>query len=166
MSILSTDSELHGSPPFDSNLLLASTLFEAVFQSSTTMEDPELAAIRARRMNQLQGPGGAGGVGNKQNDAQARQAAAEQQEEMKNSILSQCLHQDAIVRLSNLAAVKPEKARMVENMIIQMARRGQIAGKMSDTALRQLLDRVSEQTQKTTTVKFDRRRAAIDSDSD
>uniref|UniRef100_A0A1I8A8V2 Programmed cell death protein 5 n=1 Tax=Steinernema glaseri TaxID=37863 RepID=A0A1I8A8V2_9BILA len=163
LSVLSADTELFGSPPIDSEQLLTSTLFE----DYTTMEDPEMAAIRARRMAQLQGGAGqAADGGANQKEAQARKAAAEQQEDMKNSILSQCLHQDAIARLSNLAAAKPEKARMVENMIVQMARRGQIAGKMSDAALRQLLDRVSEQTQRTTTVKFDRRRAAIDSDSD
>ncbi|TKR62576.1 hypothetical protein L596_026510 [Steinernema carpocapsae] len=107
------------------------------------------------------------GAGNQNPEAQAKaRQAAEQQEEMKNTILSQCLQQDAMSRLSNLAAAKPQKAQMVENMIIQMARRGQIAGKMSDAQLKQLLDRFSEQTQRTTTVKFDRRRAAIDSDSD
>lgn len=34
----------------------------------------------------------------------------------------QILDQQALARLSNLAAVKPEKARSVEGMIIQMAR--------------------------------------------
>uniref|UniRef100_A0A0R3S0I4 Programmed cell death protein 5 n=1 Tax=Elaeophora elaphi TaxID=1147741 RepID=A0A0R3S0I4_9BILA len=101
-------------------------------------------------------------------DAQAEKAkeAAEREENMKNAILSQVLDQNAMARLSNLSAAKPEKARMAENMIVQMARRGQIAGKMNDEALRQLLTRFSEQTRQTTTVKFDRRRAAIDSDSD
>ncbi|CAG9534570.1 unnamed protein product [Cercopithifilaria johnstoni] len=105
-----------------------------------------------------------GGMGNTQ--AEKAKEAAEREENMKNAILSQVLDQDAMARLSNLSAAKPEKARMVENMIVQMARRGQIAGKMDDESLRRLLTRFSENTRQITTVKFDRRRAAIDSDSD
>lgn len=79
------------------------------------------------------------------------------------------MDQQALVRLSNLAAAKPEKAQMVEGALINMARlainvinifivlylfrRGQIAGKMSDESLKQLMERVSQQTQKCTTVK-------------
>ncbi|MFH4973676.1 hypothetical protein AB6A40_000385 [Gnathostoma spinigerum] len=124
------------------------------------MDDPELDAIRTQRLSQLSQSGDA--------DAKQKQAreAAEQQETIKNSILSQVLDQQAMVRLSNIAAAKPEKAQRVENLIVEMARRGQIAGKLNDESLRQLLDRISEQTKKTTTVKFDRRRAAIDSDSE
>nr|CRZ25425.1 Bm3026 [Brugia malayi] len=105
-----------------------------------------------------------GEAGNEQ--AEKAKEAAEREENMKNRILSQVLDQNAMARLSNLSAAKPEKARMVENMIVQMARRGQIVGKMNDEKLRQLLSHFSERTRQTTTVKFDRRRAAIDSDSD
>ncbi|VDM65538.1 unnamed protein product [Strongylus vulgaris] len=70
---------------------------------------------------------------------------AENQENAVNSLLSQILDQQALVRLSNLSAVKPEKAKMVE--------RGQIVGKLSDDALKQLMERVATQTTRTTTVK-------------
>lgn len=77
------------------------------------------------------------------------------------------LDQEARARLSNIAIAKPEKARQVESMIINMARFGQITGKLGDAQLRDLLDKISEKTQKPETkVKFDRRRAAIDSDED
>ncbi|EPB73485.1 Double-stranded DNA-binding domain protein [Ancylostoma ceylanicum] len=95
----------------------------------------------------------------------ARQQA-ENQENAVNSMLSQILDQQALVRLSNLSAVKPEKAKMVESAVINMARRGQIVGKLSDEALKQLMERVSMQTTRTTTVKFDRRRNNLDSDDD
>ncbi|VDM97676.1 unnamed protein product [Thelazia callipaeda] len=98
--------------------------------------------------------------------AEEKKKAAEREDEMKNAILSQILDQDAMSRLSSLSAVKPEKAKMVENMIIQMRRNGQIAGKITDETLKQLLNRFSEHERQTTVVKFDRRRAAIDSDSD
>lgn len=75
------------------------------------------------------------------------------------------LDQDAFSRLSNLAAVKPDKANAVENLIVRMARTGQLRGKLTDEAFKDLLDKVGGQ-QKTTTVKFDRRRAQLDSDDD
>ncbi|KAH7723656.1 Double-stranded DNA-binding domain containing protein [Aphelenchoides avenae] len=125
------------------------------------MSEDDLSAIRAQRMAELQGGGLNGGPSKE--DAKKM---AEQQEMAVNSMLKQLLDQQALARLSNLEAVKPEKARQVQGMIIQMARTGQISGKLSDEGFKQLLDRVSERTQKTTTVKFDRRRAALDSDDE
>nr|KAF6318802.1 programmed cell death 5 [Pipistrellus kuhlii] len=51
--------------------------------------------------------------------------------EMRNSILAQVLDQSARARLSNLALVKPEKTKGVENYLIQMARYGQLNGKFN-----------------------------------
>ncbi|CAD5207080.1 unnamed protein product [Bursaphelenchus okinawaensis] len=101
-----------------------------------------------------------------QQDSAAAQQKANEQELMKQSILSQVLDQDALARLSNLAAVKPDKARGVEAMIIQMARTGQIGGKLDDEGFKKILNQVSAASQKVTTVKFDRRRCALDSDDD
>ncbi|CAJ0943987.1 unnamed protein product, partial [Mesorhabditis belari] len=99
------------------------------------------------------------------NPEKAREMA-EKQENAINQMLSQILEQPALVRLSNLAAAKPEKAQLVQQTIINMAKRGQIVGRMSDESLKALLEKVSEQTHKTTTVKFDRRRVALDSDDE
>lgn len=56
---------------------------------------------------------------------------------------------------------------MIENMIINMAQRNQLPGKLDDTQLVQLLESVNQQMPRSTSsVKFDRRRAAIDSDDD
>jgi len=46
---------------------------------------------------------------------------------------------------------------MMESMLIQMARSGQIAGKLSETQLISLLQDMSEKTQKKTTVRFNRK---------
>ncbi|XP_060568192.1 programmed cell death protein 5-like [Ruditapes philippinarum] len=125
-------------------------------------DDAELEAIRARRMAEMQAQmGGPGGGGNDQQKEKERQM-----EEMKHSILCQVLDQSARTRLNTIAVAKPEKAKMVESMLMQMAQSGQIQGKLNETQLKGLLERVNERTQKTTTVKFDRRRAALDSDSD
>lgn len=56
---------------------------------------------------------------------------------------------------------------MVEQMIVRMAQMGQLGGKLDDTQFVQLLESVNQQIPKSTsTVKFDRRRAAMDSDSE
>nr|CAI5819797.1 unnamed protein product [Callosobruchus analis] len=61
---------------------------------------------------------------------------------------------------------KPEKGRLVENLLLQMAQTGQICSKVTEDALIKLLENVSSRTQSQTSVKFDRRRAALDSDDD
>jgi len=48
---------------------------------------------------------------------------------------------------------KPDKGRMVENMLLQMARTGQIMGKLDESELINILEKVSEQMQHNTTVK-------------
>lgn len=56
---------------------------------------------------------------------------------------------------------------MVEGMIIRMAQSGQIPGKLDDEQLVQLLESLNQQMPKSnSTVKFDRRRAAMDSSDD
>jgi programmed cell death protein 5 len=49
---------------------------------------------------------------------------------MINAMLAQILDQAARARLNSIALVKPEKAKMVERMLVQMARTGQISGKV------------------------------------
>lgn len=52
-------------------------------------------------------------------------------------------------------------------MIIQMAQQGRLGGKLDDAQLVQLLETLSQQMPRSgSTVKFDRRRAALDSDDD
>ena len=48
---------------------------------------------------------------------------------------------------------KPDKAQLVENHLVQMARSGQIMNKFGEDQLKSLLEKVSEQTQKKTVVK-------------
>merc|ERR1712002_572388 len=124
------------------------------------MEDEELKALRAKRMAEMQGQGGGGG--DQQQKAKERQ---EQVMDMKNSILSQVLSQEARARLNTLMLAKPEKGAQVEAAIIQMAQTGQLGGKLSEEELIGLLERFAGSTKKST-VKFDRRRNALDSDED
>uniref|UniRef100_A0A8D0PAP7 Programmed cell death protein 5 n=1 Tax=Sus scrofa TaxID=9823 RepID=A0A8D0PAP7_PIG len=88
-----------------------------------TMAEEELEALRKQRLAELQAKHGDPG------DA-AQQEAKHREAEMRNSILAQVLDQSARARLSNLALVKPEKTKAVENYLIQMARYGQLSGKI------------------------------------
>ncbi|KAM9825093.1 programmed cell death protein 5 [Syngnathus typhle] len=123
------------------------------------MADDELDAIRQQRMAELQAK-----HGNSSKNQQGEEAK-QRETEMRNSILSQILDQSARARLNSLALVKPEKARSVENYLIQMAQYGSLAGKISDSGLIEILEKVSKQTEKKTTVTFNRRRV-MDSDEE
>ncbi|MEE6500536.1 hypothetical protein FKM82_003822 [Ascaphus truei] len=127
------------------------------------MADEELEAIRKQRMSELQTKHGVSGKD--AGSEQAQQESKQRETDMRNNILAQVLDQSARARLSNLALVKPEKAKAVENYLIQMARYGQLGGKISEKGLIEILEKVSQQTDKKTTVKFNRRKV-MDSDDD
>jgi len=120
-------------------------------------EDAELSAIRNKRMQELQGM---------QGQHEKQEEMRQQQQQAINGLLNQVLDQQARARLNTIMVAKPEKGRQVESVICQMATSGQIGGKLSENELISLVERVNAQTQKTTTVKFDRRRVALDSDDD
>ncbi|XP_012228962.1 programmed cell death protein 5 [Linepithema humile] len=126
------------------------------------MSDPELEAIRQQRLAQLQ----AQYKGNNVSNEQSMEERMQQMEEIKHSILTQVLDQSARARLNTLRLGKPEKGKMIEEMLVSMAQRQQLPGKLGEKELISLLENVNQQTQKKTTVKFDRRRAALDSDDD
>ncbi|XP_062923050.1 programmed cell death protein 5 isoform X3 [Mobula hypostoma] len=86
-------------------------------------------------------------------DQQSQQEAKQRETEMRNSILAQVLDQSARARLSNLALVKPEKAKSVENYLIQMAKFGQLGGKISESGLIEILEKANQQMGKQTMVK-------------
>jgi len=128
------------------------------------MADPDLEEIRKQRLAQLQSQ-------YKGNETQTQQKAQEEQakaqEDAKHSILTQILDQSARARLNTLMLGKPEKGKMVESMLIRMAQMGQIGKKIGESDLIGLLENVNSQMpQNKPTVKFDRRRAALDSDDD
>uniref|UniRef100_A0A8C3C4C6 Programmed cell death protein 5 n=1 Tax=Cairina moschata TaxID=8855 RepID=A0A8C3C4C6_CAIMO len=111
------------------------------------MADEELEALRRQRLAELQAKHGDSSADPLQQEAKQREA------EIRNTILAQVLDQAARARLSNLALVKPDKAKAVENYLIQMARYGQLPGKITEQVLIEILEKASQQTEKTTTVK-------------
>ncbi|XP_028410191.1 programmed cell death protein 5-like [Dendronephthya gigantea] len=127
------------------------------------MADDELEAIRAKRMAELQQQMGGGQAAQRH---EQQEEMKKRQDEMKNQMLSQILDQQARARLNSIALVKPEKAKMVEGMLIQMASTGQLGGKIGDTQLVSLLERFQESNPKKSTVKFNRRRLDDSDDED
>jgi len=127
------------------------------------MGDPDLEEIRQRRKAELQKQSEHDLAGNGQKNEEAKN----REQEMRNSILAQVLNQEARARLNTLMVAKPEKGQMVENLLMNMARSGQLMGKLGEEDLKGLLEKVSEQMQpRQGKVTFDRRRAMLDDDDD
>ena len=139
-------------------------------------EDAELAAIRAKRMAQLQGSAGGGsgmppgmmggGMGamadiEKKKQQEEQQAAAEEQ---RAQILKAILSPQARERLGNIGMVKKDKARKIEDMLIMRAQRGQLGGVVDEDTLIEMLESINQQVEAKSKVSFTRRRMDDDWD--
>ncbi|KAK1941004.1 Programmed cell death protein 5 [Phytophthora citrophthora] len=98
---------------------------------------------------------------------QQQQVKQQEQEQMRQSMMQQVMLPDARERLARIAIVKPEKARAIEDMVIQMAQRGQLAAKIDEDKLIDLLNQVgvTEEKQRTK-VTMKRRTYFSDEDDD
>lgn len=104
------------------------------------MEDPELEALRQKRMAEMQA--------SQQQAAMQQQAAENQRQQMemqKQAILRQILTPDARDRLSNIRVANPELSNMVEMQLIQLAQSGRLQGVVTDDMLRNILRQVAPQ---------------------
>ncbi|WFD40784.1 uncharacterized protein MJAP1_003773 [Malassezia japonica] len=121
------------------------------------MSDPELEAIRRARMAELRGSAGGGptagggvpgglpaGLGASGGADGEREEKLAQQEEMKRQMLSQILDSDARERLSRIALVKPQKSNAVSDILLQMARSGQVRQRVTEDQLIALLDQIDQ----------------------
>lgn len=134
------------------------------------MGDSELDAIRAKRLAELQQQAGQQRpMGAESNERSSAEEQREKQEDMRNAMLSSLLTQEARARLNTICLAKPEKGRMVEDILIQNARRGAFgngkvshrlqrsshsksSSQVSEEQLIGLLEQVSKATEKTTKV--------------
>lgn len=93
-------------------------------------DDPELAALRQKRMAEMQ---------------QAQQQQAQQQEQanqieaQKQSILRQIMVPEARDRLANIKLANPQLAASVENQLIRLSQSGRLQGMITDSMLREIL---------------------------
>ena len=93
------------------------------------MGDSELDAMRAKRLAELQQqqqPQRT--MGNNSDDRNSAEEQRQKQEDMRNTMLCSLLTQEARARLNTIALAKPEKGRMVEDILLQNARRGAFGG--------------------------------------
>lgn len=105
------------------------------------MEDPELEAIRQRRMAELQQQA--------QNQA-AQEEQAKRMEMQKQNALRQILTTEARQRLTNIRLANPHMADTVEMQLIQLAQSGRIQGIIDDTMLRNILAQITPQQREIT----------------
>ncbi|CAH8660218.1 unnamed protein product [Schistosoma bovis] len=73
-----------------------------------------------------------GGESGDDKDTKQKEDVEKRNQEIRASILAQILDQDARARLNTIAITKPEKAKMVENMLINMAQTGRLGPKIFD----------------------------------
>ena len=105
------------------------------------MDDPELAALRQKRMAELQ----------QQAQQQAAQEEQAKQFEMqKQSVLRQILTPEARDRLANIKLANPQMAEGVEMQLIQLAQSGRLQGVIDDAMLRNILAQITPQKREIT----------------
>ncbi|MDY5678704.1 MAG: DNA-binding protein [Candidatus Methanomethylophilaceae archaeon] len=105
------------------------------------MEDPELAALRQKRMAEIQ----------QQAQQQAAQEEKAKQFEMqKQSVLRQILTPEARDRLANIKLANPQMADGVEMQLIQLAQSGRLQGVIDDAMLRNILAQITPQKREIT----------------
>lgn len=100
------------------------------------MDDPELEALRQKRMAELQQQA--------ENQA-AQQEQAKRFEMQKQSVLRQILTPEARDRISNIRLANPQMADSVEMQLIQLAQSGRLRGMIDDAMLRNILAQMAPQ---------------------
>lgn len=81
-----------------------------------------------------------------------RQKAAEVEAQI-SLLLKQVLDEKAMERLSNVKLVKKELYLLAAQNLIYLAKKGEIEGKLNDSQLKQLLERLSAGTKKEIRIK-------------
>lgn len=111
------------------------------------MEDPELEALRQRRMAEIQQQQSG-------NNQSAQEERAKQFEMQKQAVLRQILTPEARDRLANIKLANPEQANAVEMQLIQIAQSGRLQGVITDAMLREILQKIVPQKRE---IKIERR---------
>lgn len=119
------------------------------------MDESELNAIRQARLAELQknagrAPSSGSGKGFADSGSQAGSAA----DDMRLGQLAQILTLEASERLSRIRMVRSDRARNVEDLILNLARSGRLQKKVTEEDLKQLLEQLSEQENKTNRTKI------------
>lgn len=109
------------------------------------MDDPELAALRQKRMQELQ------------QQAAQQQAQEEQQRQLDAQLqnaMRQLLTPEARDRLNNIKLANPQMGQQLEMQLVQLAQSGRIAVPVDDNMLKNILAQI---TPKKREIKIERR---------
>ena len=109
---------------------------------TTPNHEDELAALRARRMNEIQ---------EQLSQQAANQFEAEEKAQMEAShaanvdaFLRKHLTSDARARLARIAMVEPKRVNAIKNDLAAMLDQGNIESPMSDASLKKILAQLSK----------------------
>ena len=134
------------------------TTLQAKHTGGRNMDDAELQAIRAARLQEMQrnaqGGGGSGsGVSGSGDDARDKANS------VNEGILTQSLDQSAKERLNRVRMVKPERVLGVENYLVRLVQSGGLRAKVTEADIVDILDKIAQEERKNTTtrIKFERR---------
>lgn len=105
-------------------------------------EDAELAELRRRRLQQLQGAPGPAAMPGPSAYGQAQQAEMDRREAERQEILRRVLTPEARERLGRIRLAKPEMAQSIEQQIMGLAASGRLQRVIDDATLRSLLERL------------------------
>lgn len=86
---------------------------------------------------------------NQAQSQKAQQEKAKQMEEQRQATLDKVLSTESKERLGRIKLVKPQKARMVEDLILKMASQRNLGGPIEDAQLLELLNKVADSEVKT-----------------
>ncbi|MGE0015347.1 MAG: DNA-binding protein [Candidatus Methanomethylophilaceae archaeon] len=116
------------------------------------MDDPELEALRRKRMAELQQQQSM----SQQQYAQQQQAEEQRQqyEAQKQAVLRRILTPEARDRLANVKLADPQHADMVENQLIQLAQSGRLQQVINEDMLKELLRQIAPKKRE---IKIERR---------
>lgn len=103
-------------------------------------DDPELAEIRRRKIQEMQGSAPAPQQMNPY--AAAQQAEMERREAERQEVLRRVLTPEARERLGRIRLAKPDVAASVEQQVFSLAASGRLTRPIDDATLRALLERI------------------------
>ncbi len=115
------------------------------------MDDPELEALRRKRMAELQQQQS---MSQQQYAQQQAEEQRQQYEAQKQAVLRQILTPEARDRLANVKLADPQHADMVENQLIQLAQSGRLQQVINEDMLKELLKQIAPKKRE---IKIERR---------
>lgn len=125
------------------------------------MDDAELQAIRAARMQEMQrnAQGGSTGGMNGSTSGSNGTSSSTSNNNVNDAIMTRILEHDAKERLNRVRMVKPERVMGVENYLIRLYQSGGIRGKVSEEDIVEILEKIAAEERRNTStrIKFERR---------